>query len=71
MSTVFSLGDHVQYNPSLLAAGNLDWRGRKGVIVSIDGPHAGQGDRLFAMVKMDDDGSIQGPVSCAMLQWVV
>jgi hypothetical protein len=63
----FRIGDKVQYNPEFLASGSPEWRGRTGTIVGIEGPHPGQGDHLFARIKMDDDGTIQQGISTAML----
>jgi hypothetical protein len=63
----FKLGDHVRYNPYLLPSSSPQWRDRTGTIISIEGPHPGQGDRLFAQIKMDDDGTIRERISTAML----
>jgi hypothetical protein len=63
----FKVGDQVRYNPDLLASGSPEWRGRTGVIISIEGPHSGQGDRRFARIRMDDDDTVQEGISTAML----
>jgi hypothetical protein len=63
----FKLGDHVQYNPYLLPSRSPEWRGRTGTIISIKGPYPGRGDRLFAQLQMDDDGTVRDGISTAML----
>jgi hypothetical protein len=63
----FKPGDRVRYNPYLLPSRSPEWRGRTGTIISIEGPQAGQGDRLFAQIKMDDDGTIRRAISTEQL----
>jgi hypothetical protein len=64
---IFKPGDHVRYNPYLLPSRSPQWRNRTGTIISLEGPHPDQGDRLFAQIKMDDDGTFRERISTAML----
>jgi hypothetical protein len=64
---IFKPGDHVRYNPYLLPSRSPQWRNRTGTIISLEGPHRGQGDRSFAQIKMDDDGTLRERISTAML----
>jgi hypothetical protein len=62
----FRISDRVRYNPDLLPS-TPGSRGRTGTIISIEGPHPGQGDRLFARIRMVDDGEIQEGIPTAKL----
>jgi hypothetical protein len=64
---IFKLGDHVRYNPYLLPSRSPEWRGRTATIISIEGPYPGRGDRQFAQLQMDDDGTVRDGISTAML----
>jgi hypothetical protein len=63
----FEPGDHVRYNPYLLPSRSPEWSGRTGTIISIEGPHVGQRDRLFARIKMNDDGTIREGINTVVL----
>ena len=64
---IFTVGDKVQYRTDLLAEDSPEWRGRTGTIIKISGPIPGQGDFLFADIKMDDDGTKQYGIKTVML----
>jgi hypothetical protein len=64
---IFKPGDQVRYNPYLLPSRSPPWRNRTGTVISLEGPRSGPGDRLFAQIKMDDDGTFRERISTAML----
>jgi hypothetical protein len=62
----FAVGDHVRYNPQLLASAQPQWRGTTWRIAALTGDLPGQGDRVFARLE-NDSGDIEDGVSTAML----
>jgi hypothetical protein len=63
----FTVGDRAQYRTDLLPGASPEWKGRTGTIIEIKGPIPGQGDFLFADIKMDDDDTIRPGIKTVVL----
>jgi len=71
VATELKKGDRVRHLEYTLAGASPEWRGRTATVIDLLGPYPGQGDGMFARLRMDDDGSERDGISCHRLELLI